>query len=94
MTKFEQRDNSGVLFKNDRKEKDTHADYNGTIMVDGREYYLNAWIKDGARGKFMSLSVKPKEARAKDDYKIPASQPVSLKQTGSYGYDLDDEIPF
>ena len=86
---FEPRDNSGVLFKNDRKERDTHADYNGTIMVDGREYYLNAWIKDGARGKFMSLSVKPKEARAKDDYKKPAKQAAPMDD-----YGLDDAVPF
>jgi hypothetical protein len=89
---FEQRDNSGVLFKNDRKEKDTHADYNGTIMVDGREYYLNAWIKDGARGKFMSLSVKPKEARAKDDYKKPVKN--AGFDAGVHDDFGDPEIPF
>lgn len=53
--------NRGTLFKNDRKEKDTHADYNGSINIDGKEFWLNAWIKEGKIGKFMSLSVKPKE---------------------------------
>jgi hypothetical protein len=56
--------NRGTLNKNDRKEKDTHADYRGQINIEGAEYWLDAWIKDGPKGKFMSLSVKPKEAKA------------------------------
>ncbi len=56
----EQRLNSGVLFKNAKKERDSQPDYDGKINVEGTEYYLSAWIKEGARGKFMSLSVKPK----------------------------------
>ena len=64
---YEQRDMSGSLFKNERKTQPSHADYNGTIMVGGVEYWLNAWIKDGKRGKFMSLSVKPKEGRKQPD---------------------------
>jgi len=57
------RNNSGVLFKNDRKEKDMHPDYRGNVTVDDVDYYINAWIrtskKDG--GKFMSLAIQPKD---------------------------------
>lgn len=52
--------NRGALFKNTRKEQPNHADYNGTINIDGAEYYLNAWVKEGKNGKFFSLSIKPK----------------------------------
>ncbi len=45
----EKRDNSGILFKNDRKQQDNHADYQGTCMIGGIEYYMNAWLKDGAK---------------------------------------------
>lgn len=90
MNSYEKRDNTGTLFRNDRKEKDTHADYNGTIIVDGKEYYLNAWLKDGQSGKFFSLSVKPKAERNEQIRQQPA-------QTDSYGNKpaaFDDDIPF
>jgi hypothetical protein len=52
--------NRGVLFKNDRKETDRHPEYKGSINVDGQEFWLSAWVKDGKSGKFMSLSITPK----------------------------------
>lgn len=62
---YEQRDNSGSSFKN-KKEKDTHADYAGKIMVEGKLYWINTWIKtssktgdDGKPIKFLSHSIRP-----------------------------------
>jgi hypothetical protein len=54
----------GVLFKNLKKEAETHADYQGNITIDGVDYWLNAWLKTSQKtgDKFMSLTVKPKEA--------------------------------
>lgn len=88
---YEKRDMTGQLFRNDRKEKDTHADYNGTIIVEGKEYYLNAWIKDGAKGKFMSLSVKPKAER-NDQIRNQSRQ----DDRNSYGgrFDEETDVPF
>lgn len=57
--------NRGALFRNERKEQETHADYNGTINVNGEEFWINAWLKESKAGKkFMSLSVKPKAEQA------------------------------
>jgi len=58
--------NSGVLFNNrEAKGNNERApDYKGSINVDGVEFWLSAWIKEGQKGKFMSLSVQPKEAKA------------------------------
>jgi len=51
------KEGSGSLFKNDRKTTENHPDYTGTIMVNGREHYLSAWVKEGKKGKFFSVSI-------------------------------------
>jgi len=64
MTDINQYDNnnSGVLFKNDRKEKETHPDFRGTAEVDGKAYYLKGWKKVSKKGvSFLSLALDAKE---------------------------------
>ena len=56
--------NSGSLFKNDKKKTDKHPDYTGHGEIGGDEYWFSAWIKEGKKGKFMSLSFTPKEQQA------------------------------
>jgi hypothetical protein len=57
--------NTGTLGRNQRREKDTHPEYTGSLNIDGVEHWLSAWVKiNQATGeKFFSLSVKPKEQR-------------------------------
>lgn len=82
--KREVRDNSGVLFKNDKKVNDSHPDYKGSIMVAGVEYWLSSWIKEGKNGKFMGLALMPK-----DESRTPAKATASNSVA-----DMSDDIPF
>jgi hypothetical protein len=51
--------NRGTLFRNDRKQTDKHADYTGKLNVGGKDFWISAWTKEGRKGSFLSLSVKP-----------------------------------
>ena len=64
---YEKKPGSGSLFKNDKKEKDAHPDYRGdAVLPDGTEVWLSAWIKQGKKGKFMSLSLQPKTGKPEE----------------------------
>jgi hypothetical protein len=69
---------SGVLFKNDRKETEKHPDYTGTINVGGIDFRLAGWKKETKRGPALSLKIslkqeKPTYDRA-GDYQRPTSR--------------------
>jgi len=84
--------NRWTLNKNAGKQQDTHADYNGKINVDGVEYWLNGWVKDGPNGKFISGTIKPIEAKSisqQAQAKIRRPDPISSGRSL-----LDDDVPF
>ena len=57
---MERKDNTGALFKNKFKRKDTHPDYQGPCKVNGVELQMSAWLNEGKDGqKYMSVSFQP-----------------------------------
>jgi hypothetical protein len=42
--------NSGMLARNDKKETEKHPDFKGSINVDGVDYWLSAWVREGKEG--------------------------------------------
>lgn len=79
---YQPKDNSGSLFKNDRKEADTHPEYKGTALINGVEYWMDAWINESSSGaKYMSLKFKAKQAS-------------SGRGESRQPYDDDESAPF
>lgn len=64
MTEYD-KTNTFVLFQNDKGDNAARPDRTGTLNVDGVEYYMDGWIKQGAKGPFLSGKIKPKKEQAK-----------------------------
>lgn len=75
--------NRWTLFRNERKDKPSQPEFTGSINIDGVEYWLNAWTKEGNGKKFFSGTVKPKEQRA-----------AATTGASRMGALIDDDIPF
>jgi hypothetical protein len=87
MSEYEQKDNSGALFKNDKKETDSHPDYKGSAMVDGTDYWVSGWVNKSKAGtKYMKFSYTPKEQVHNNGMQQVKTE-MSLAQ-------LDEDIPF
>ena len=78
---YEMKEGSGSLFKNNKKTTDNHPDFTGSIMLNGKEHWFSAWVKESPKaGKFFSVSVgKVKE-------------PMGFKPTGQA--EILDDTPF
>lgn len=86
---YEPKDNTGSLFRNDKKESENHPDYKGQAVINGVPVWVAGWIKplkDG--GKYMSLSF-----RAKDE-KPTAKQDAPVRGGPKSFDDFKGDIPF
>jgi uncharacterized protein (DUF736 family) len=74
--------NRGMISKNLNKTSDNHPDHSGSLNVNGVDYWLSGWVKKSKAGNnFLSLSIKPKEARAE-------------KPKAKVEDDFDQDVPF
>ena len=80
---FEQKDNSGAIFKNNKKQNENSPPLTGNALIGGVDYWVSAWSKTDKNGeKWISFSVKAKNPSTAQTQTIKA-------------VDLDeDSIPF
>jgi uncharacterized protein (DUF736 family) len=82
--------NSGTIFKNDKKTAENQPDYRGKINVDGKEWEISLWVKEGQKaGKYFSAAIK--EPWVKPDEVHATAKPV---QTNLMNESDDDGLPF
>ena len=82
---METKNNSGAIFKNDKKQKETHPDYKGKINVEGKDFEVALWLKESAKGmKYFSVAIS-------EPY-VPEQQ-VQPERARS-GDSVDDDLPF
>lgn len=83
MEKRDFKENTGVLFKNEKRKTENHPGYTGHINVNGQEYWLSAWVKEGKSGKYFGLALSPKEQQEKPSERSKATN-----------FDDADDLPF
>jgi len=76
-------ENSGRLFKNDRKTQANQPDYTGDFTdANGDKKQVSAWLKPGTEGRSQWLSFRVNEPYVAPDHVLTPAQPD------------DDELPF
>lgn len=83
---YENKPNTGAMFKNENKTTDKHPDYTGTWYdKDGVRHNMAMWLNESANGK-KYMSMAGSEWKAAEEKSAPA------KATQANGN--DDDLPF
>lgn len=82
-------ENSGLIFKNDRKENANHPDYKGSVNIKGVQMDIALWVNQNERGKFMSAKFSEPYEKSFADNAKNETENKTTKQDAS-----DEEVPF
>ena len=86
--------NRGAIWGNARKEQESHPDFTGSMNIDGKEYWVNAWKRKpdaGPKAPALSFSVRPKDAQQSGQQSYADVKGKNRKPND----DMDgDRIPF
>jgi len=81
-------DNSGVIFKNKYKEKDSQPDYKGKIMVDGTLKQISLWLnRPEDKEPYFGVQIE-------DEYIKPVESSQEDNQNNIVEEEATDDLPF
>lgn len=86
MSDYQIKDESGSLFRNKRREKETHPTHKGSAKIAGVEYWISAWVNESKSSgeKYFGLRFEAKEQQPGAQSTAPAQAQESF----------DDDVPF
>jgi hypothetical protein len=68
---MEQRENTGAIFKNDKKTTDAQPEYKGKLNWKGEEIEIALWVKEGKNGKFFSAKLSEPFKKKESVFDVP-----------------------
>ena len=81
---METKNNTGAIFKNDKKTAETQPDYKGKVNVNGADMEVALWVKESKAGmKYFSATFQ--EPYVKTPVLSPPAEPFAQD---------DDDLPF
>lgn len=84
---------TGSVFKNDRKQEEWHADWNGKILLpDGTEHYIDVYDNVSKSGQEYRR-VRIGRPVANQGGKAPVQNTQPANQAGTV-QDVEDDLPF
>lgn len=82
MSTYQQKPETGALFANPDRTKETQPNAKGSALIDGVEYWVSAWTNTSSKGiKYQSLKFERKDQKQEPAPQIPDA-------------DFGDEVPF
>lgn len=91
---YEHKDNTGSLFKNDKRTKDTQAQAVGSAVIDGVAYWMDAWTNEKNGAKYQSLKFRRKDNQAGTKEPSRATPGKAFRDYPSSSGAEDDGPPF
>jgi len=80
---METKNNTGAIFKNDKKTAENQPDYKGKVNVNGKDMEVALWLKESKAGtKYFSTTFQ-------EPYVKPVHTEIPLMPD-----DADDDLPF
>ena len=96
---YEIKNNTGSLFKNDRRQNDNQPMYQGNAVVDGKMKRISVWVRTSKNGtSYMSLAFEDSNGAYQQGPQQSAPQPARPQYAPAPApapaSDTDPDLPF